>query len=246
MRHKLNRAPAFGRVRLRSVPFLLLGLFAALAVARAGDHHEAPAGISASKAFTEMKAGNKRFVSGEARHPAQDAETRKKLAGGQTPHTIVLSCSDSRVPPELVFDQGLGQIFTVRVAGNYLDPATVASIEYAVDHLGSKLIVVMGHESCGAVKAALSTPPGKSAGSKDLDQLVSAIRPNLGKYRTIATEDKTVRAPVKANVEAVAQDLMIRSKIVRRHVEHDGLVIVPAIYGLGDGTVEFWKTQKLD
>lgn len=198
-------------------------------------------GPKPSAVIEELKQGNGRFAAGEARHPEQKPEDRQKLVGGQSPPVIVLSCSDSRVPPELVFDQGLGKVFAVRVAGNIVDAATVASIEYAVEHLGAKAIVVMGHESCGAVKAALETPVGQTAGSRDLDMLVGAIRTNLAGRYSVKTAGKTLREPVKANVKAVVEDLIIRSKIVREHVESGKVALVPAIYSIETGFAEFWK-----
>jgi carbonic anhydrase len=234
-------------MKKHTIPLALAFLISIFSVySRASDHEPAVDSVSPKQAYHQIVDGNKRFMTDQPKHEGQGEQSRKDLASGQKPHTIVLSCSDSRVPPELIFDQGLGQLFTVRVAGNVLDPATVASIEYAVEHLGSKLIVVMGHESCGAVKAAINTPVGQSAGSKDLDTLVAAIRPNLnGEHRSPAGEEKMLRGPVKSNVEAVTQDLMVRSKIVRTHVQNDGLVIIPAIYSLESGFVSFWNNEKV-
>ncbi|MEK7690527.1 MAG: carbonic anhydrase [Bdellovibrionota bacterium] len=214
-------------------------------------HNRAPTAVDAlasDQALGWLKEGNARYVSGKTKGPARDLATRQELAKGQHPYAIVLSCSDSRVPPELIFDQGFGQLFVVRVAGNVVGAATVASIEYAAEHLGSKLLVVMGHESCGAVKAAMDTPPTKSAGSMDLDTLVSAIRPNIESYRKLASsstdpEAKTLRTPVKMNVNGVAARLLKRSKILR-HLVHTGkLKVVGGVYGLASGEVEFWKAD---
>ena len=135
--------------------------------------------------------------------------------GGQKPHTIVVSCSDSRVPPELVFDQGLGNLFVVRAAGQVLGDAAVGSIEYAIEHLGPKLIVILGHDSCGAVNAALSTPDGQSAGSQGLDTLVNKIKPAVRPWAASWQKDPTLGEPVRANVLSVAMDMMRRSRIVR-------------------------------
>lgn len=213
-----------------------------------GDDHGAATEMTAQKAFSELVSGNDRFVKGMAAHPKQDSGLRSELANGQKPHTIILSCSDSRVPPELVFDQGLGELFVVRVAGNVLGAATVASIEYAVEHLGSSLIVVMGHESCGAVKATLEIPPTKTAGSPDLDTLLHSIRPSIedSAGRGLASQDKTFARPVKQNVDGVAKRLLQRSKIVRAKVESGKLVIAPAIYRMASGKVDFWNVDQLD
>ena len=115
--------------------------------------------------IASLKEGNSRFVHHQTIHPRQDQARLTEQSGGQKPGAIVVSCSDSRVPPELIFDQGLGDIFSVRTAGQALDTYSIASVEYAIEHLGSKVIVVMGHSSCGAVKAAATTPEGKSTGA---------------------------------------------------------------------------------
>jgi carbonic anhydrase len=203
--------------------------------------------VPPAAALEHLKTGNSRFAEGKLAHPHTSGPERKELAKGQHPEAIILSCSDSRVPPELVFEKGLGELFTVRVAGNILGAATVASIEYAAEHLGSRLIVVMGHESCGAVKAALSTAYGQSTGSYDLDSLISSIQGNLDGRRfdrAIASahiaDDKTLRKPVMANVDAVATDLIKRSKIVARLVGEGKLRIVRGIYSLETGKVDFW------
>lgn len=199
----------------------------------------APVPGAVADANEELIHGNDRFVHGESAHPRQGRDRRLQLSTLQQPHTIVLSCSDSRVPPEIVFDQGLGDLFTIRTAGEVPDSAALASIEYAVEHLGVKQIVVLGHERCGAVKAALETPAGKSAGSEHLDALVGAIRPNLTRYSS-GVWDSQLRGPVKSQVEGVAKDLTARSKIIAEHVEKGELKIVRAIYALEDGEVERW------
>jgi carbonic anhydrase len=190
-------------------------------------------------ALEALKEGNARFVASTATHCQTGAQVREKLATGQAPNAIVLSCSDSRVPPEVIFDQGLGDVFTIRVAGNVLDAENIASIEYALEHLGSRLIVIMGHDSCGAVKAALETPKGGDAGSPSLDTLVAQIQSNLGARATAM--DKTLRGPVKINVDAVAAALPGRSKIVKESIASGRVKLVRAIYGLADGKVEFWE-----
>jgi len=206
-------------------------------------------GVAPDQMLSDLKAGNQRFIDDQSQHTHQNSVRRKELIHGQKPGAIVLSCSDSRVPPEVIFDQGLGDIFTIRVAGNILGAATVASIEYAVEHLGTRLIVVMGHESCGAVSAALKTPVGKTAGSPDLDSLISTIQGNLtpdgsgdGATRALAsaTTDKTLRQPVMRNVDAVVKSLKQRSRIVSHAIEEGKVQVVPAIYGLESGKVDFF------
>lgn len=199
---------------------------------------------SPDTAYSNLIRGNERFVTGAVKGEHRDEARRRSLAGKQNPHSIILSCSDSRVPPELIFDQGLGDLFTIRVAGNILGSAQVASIEYAVEHLGAKLIVTMGHESCGAVKAAIHSKPKVSSGSTDLDWLVSAIRPNLAARGVASTSalaaDPKLRQPVMANVDAVTEQLLVRSKIISHAIAEGKLKIVRGIYSLDSGKVDFW------
>ncbi len=214
---------------------ILLVLLGIVSLSAWASDHAAPA-VPPDEALKRLKAGNERFIAGKAQHPEQDEHRRQELTTGQFPFAIVLGCSDSRVPPELVFDQGLGDLFGVRVAGNVLDPATVASMEYAVEHLGSKLILILGHEACGAVKAALSTPKGSSAGSPDLDLLVQTIQPNV---KGDDVSDPLLRLPVRHNVEGIARSLLERSKLIRDKVSLGQVRIVRGVYALSSGKVEF-------
>lgn len=188
-------------------------------------------------AYSALQNGNMRFYEGHATHQHQSPDRRESLAGAQKPHTIIISCSDSRLPPEIIFDQGLGDIFTVRVAGNTVTTEVIASVEYAVEHLGSKLLVVMGHESCGAVKAAVHAKPGISNGSESLDSLVNHIRGHLSEP---FSSDPTMHAEVKANVTATLKELVSKSEIVAAAVRNKGLVLAQGIYSLKTGRVEFW------
>lgn len=205
---------------------------------KSSSTHGMVSGKSPRESLEQLRQGNQRFVDNKMTAPRRDDKTRSELAAAQKPFAIVLSCSDSRVPPEVVFDQGLGDIFVVRTAGHVLDPGPIASIEYALEHLGPRLIVVLGHESCGAVKAALTTPAGRSAGSVDLDRLVAKIRPYLGSFKSLQA-DKLMRGPVKANTAGVARELIKRSAIVREKLQHQEVSLVTAIYGLSTGNVEF-------
>lgn len=198
------------------------------------------AGLAPAAALKNLEEGNARFRSGAATHCTRPNKLAE-LAVAQHPHTIVLSCSDSRVPPELVFDQGLGDIFTVRVAGNIAEASELASIEYAVETLGARLILVLGHESCGAVKAALSTPVGTSAGSPDLDRLIASISAHLKPGgRSPASKDTALRQPVRENVDGVAADLVAHSKIVKAKVDAGDVKIAKGIYSLETGSVEWF------
>jgi len=234
---------------------LVLSLSLGLAPASwAGSSHAAPEGLSPDKAFKELKAGNERYVDDDSNHKRQDEKTRRDLASGQKPHTVVLSCSDSRVLPEILFDQGLGDLYTIRVEGNGLNTSTVASIEYAIKNLGSRLILVMGHESCGAVKAAITTAKGQSAGSADLDSMIASIQPNISGGKTMKNgrslassfdmHDTKFRGPAKANVDGVSKQLLKRSKIIRKAVESGKVQVIQGIYGLETGKVDFWGTSK--
>ncbi len=203
----------------------------------ASAHHD-DKGVPPEKSLGWLKNGNTRYVKGSLRKDGQSAKDVKRLVSGQTPHAIVLSCSDSRVPPEIVFDQKLGEIFVVRNAGEIPDSASVASIEYALEHLGSRLLVVMGHTSCGAVKAAISTLDGADAGSPSLNNLVHDIHPRIASFK-----DKKHAADVEAeswaNARGIAQDLMARSEIIRARVASGALMIQPALYHLDSGKVDF-------
>jgi carbonic anhydrase len=197
------------------------------------------AGVAPAQALKRLEDGNRRFVAGASEECRQSEKARASLVEGQSPHTVVLSCSDSRVPPEMIFDQGLGQLFTVRVAGEVPDASAVASIEYAVEHLGARLILVLGHDSCGAVKAALAPRSKDGDGSADLDYLVGAIRGHL-KPEDAQGADKTLTAPVKRNVDAVAAELTARSAILKERLASGRIRIARGVYRLSSGRVEFW------
>ena len=189
--------------------------------------------LTAARALTKLKAGNKNFVADKLKGELQDKSRRKQLTKGQHPYAIILSCADSRVVPELAFDSGLGEIFVIRVAGNVANTSTIASIEYAVAHLGVNLIVVLGHESCGAVTAALA---GGDNGY-NLNHLLSHIAPAKA-----ASRSKSVNTVVKKNAQMTAKELAARSAILgKAAAKKGGLKIVPAYYNLGSGKVDFLK-----
>lgn len=204
------------------------------------DHsaHAETSSIPAETSLRWLKNGNTRFVKKNFRKDGRDANDRARLTSGQKPHAIVLSCSDSRVPPEVVFDQALGEIFVIRVAGEALDSSVVASIEYAVEHLGPSLIVVMGHTQCGAVNAALTMKEGE-AGSADLDRLIADIRPRL-KTVLKETPSKSLEVESAVNADGVARELVRRSDIIRHKVESGALKIKTALYRLDSGKVSFF------
>lgn len=202
-------------------------------------HGEAKAGVAPEQSLKWLMNGNTRYVTKSFRADGRSADDRKRLLAGQHPHAIILSCADSRVPPETVFDQALGEIFTIRVAGEALDSSVIASVEYAVEHLGPRLLVVMGHTQCGAVDTALKVKEGDSAGSEALDKLLADIRPRL---KSVGGEKSSANLEVESTVNAdgVARDLVRRSEIVRKKVESGELVIKPALYRMDSGKVSFY------
>jgi carbonic anhydrase len=198
-------------------------------------HHAVPAGVPPDQALTWLKNGNTRFVKNHLRKDGQNRSDIVRLAKGQQPHTIVLSCSDSRVPPENVFDQKLGEIFVIRTAGEALDHNVIASIEYAVAHLGSRHLLVMGHTQCGAVKAALATIDGGDAGSPSLNHLVKGLHPHF--TRGPASAD--VGKESLANARGIAAELVEQSAMLKEAVASGKLKIGTALYHLNSGVVEF-------
>ncbi len=210
-----------------------VSLLAASQFALAADpaHPEQPT-VAPAEAVSKLKEGNGRYISGNLQHPGQTTERRAELAKDQHPFAVILSCSDSRVPPEIVFDQGLGDLFVVRVAGNVIDDHGLGSIEYAVDHLGARLIVVLGHQSCGAVKAAKETIAAKGKAPGHIQSLVTAIQPVV---ETTAKDD--LDTTVKANVKHVVQALRSSTPILKAKVDSDEVQVIGGYYSLDTGAV---------
>ena len=189
------------------------------------------------EALARLKAGNAVFVANPEAALPIDAARRTALAQDQTPFAAILSCSDSRVPPEVVFHASLGDLFVVRTAGNVTDRAILASVEYAAEHLHVPLVVVMGHESCGAVKEAAETPATQSLGP-NLDYLLKAIRPSVA--ATASTpEASRLRAAILRNVEESVNDLAQKSPILKHLWETNAVTFVGAYYELSSGRVSF-------
>lgn len=184
------------------------------------------------ESLNRLKEGNARFVEDHLDGKLQNSSRRKSLVGGQKPYAIILSCADSRIVPELAFDTGLGELFVVRVAGNVANISSIASIEYAVAHLDTKLIVVLGHQSCGAVTAAVA---GGDNG-ENLNHLLSHITPAIAASKEGATVDEVALKNTKLSVE----DLKNRSQIIKEAIDKGGLEIVPAYYYLDTGKVDFF------
>lgn len=217
------------------VSFLSSGLAqqAPAAPAHHDAHAPAKAAPSADKIWDSLMAGNKRFMAGKPKAHAL-VSLRHSLASGQQPNVIVLSCSDSRVSPELVFDQSLGDLFVVRAAGNVAGPVGLGSIEYAVDHVHSSVLVVLGHQKCGAVIAACS---GGKMPSQNLDAIVDKIAPAVTQAKTYAKGDDLVESAIKENVHQSAKDVLANSEIVRHAVEAGKLTVIEAEYELDSGQV---------
>jgi len=196
--------------------------------------HAASETPSADQVWTKLMAGNARFVAGKPQ-PYPLASLRQKLASAQSPHVIVLSCSDSRVSPELTFDQSLGDLFVVRTAGNVADPIALGSIEYAVDHFHSPVLVVLGHQKCGAVIAACA---GGKMPSPNLEAIMNKIDPAVAQAKTYAKADDLVESAIKENVHQSAKDVLANSEILRNAVKSGKLTVIEAEYQFDSGEVQ--------
>jgi carbonic anhydrase len=215
--------------------FIIVSLLGANQSARAADpaHSDQPA-VAPSEAIAKLKEGNGRYTSGNLQHPGQTTERRTELAKTQHPFATIISCSDSRVPPEIVFDQGLGDLFIVRVAGNVINDEGLGSIEYSVDHLGTRLILVLGHQSCGAVQAAKETIAAKGKAPGHIQSLVTAIKPAVE-----ATVNGDLDATIKANVKHVVDALRSSTPILKAKVDSGGVQVIGGYYSLDTGAVTF-------
>jgi carbonic anhydrase len=206
----------------------------ALGVAAIGAQDKLP---PAGDVLRELKAGNAHHVAKRYQHPHQTAARQRELAATQSPHAIVLSCADSRVAPEIILDQGLGDLFDVRVAGNVASDAELASIEYAAEHLHTPLLVVMGHQKCGAVTAAAES--GEAEGH--LPSLLAMIRPAVDKAR--AEPGDLIDNAVRINVDNVVRQIRESKPLLGALVERGQLTVVGAVYSLDTGKVA-WLPQK--
>jgi carbonic anhydrase len=192
----------------------------------------------AALGLTRLKEGNARFVSGRLRHAHQAANWRKHLKGSQHPFATILACSDSRVPPELVFDQGFGDLFVIRVAGNIIATDVLGSLQYATRHLHTPLVVVMGHESCGAVTAAVDALEGRGKAPRFIAALLAAIEPGLKGLPADLTGADRIHAAVEANVRWSMRQLADLPE-AKRAQKGKKATLVGAIYDLATGIVHF-------
>ena len=190
--------------------------------------------MSAEQALKLLLEGNQRFVAGKLEHPNQTPERRAEVAKGQHPFAAVLACSDSRTPPEIIFDRGLGDIFTVRVAGNVADKVVIESLDYSVKHLGVRVVMVLGHRRCGAVIAAVAGHEEEG----DVGPMLSELRPAVAASKGMPGDP--VENAVRENVELVMKNLAT-SEELSAMVKSGELKIVGGIYDLDTGTIEMLK-----
>lgn len=213
---------------------LLAFTFALISAAAFAASHGGPS-ISPDAALKKLLAGNARYAAGNVAHPHQSEARRAEVAKGQTPFAIVVACSDSRTSPELVFDQGLGDVFVTRLAGSIVDDAALGSIEYGIDHLGASLVVVLGHERCGAVDAAMQ-------GGKLPGKIGAVVKPILPAVEAVKKSGHaTLDAAIEENARRIAAGLPHRSSILADRVKAGTLKIVAAYYDLDTGRVRLVK-----
>jgi carbonic anhydrase len=219
---------------VKTSKLLVLGVVLSLTCLAATHAEEPPAPRPASRdALGLLKMGNDRFVRNASAPVSLSPLTRAALAKGQNPFAMVLSCADSRVPPEYVFNVGLGEIFVVRAAGEVVDKSLLASLEYGAEHLHIPLLVVLGHESCGAVKAVVDDAHVEGP---NLEYMVKAIK--VGTRRS-TSEKLELRAAILGNVEQVINDMLSGSEILRHAVQGGQLQVVGGYYELASGRVLF-------
>lgn len=202
--------------------------------------------IAAADALERLREGNRRFVSEVSGSEALTSPSRRReLADGQSPFAIILGCSDSRVPAEIVFDQGLGDLFVIRVAGNIVAPSQVGSVEFAAERYGTRLVVVLGHSSCGAILATIEELGRRSEEqSRNLRSIVDRIRPSVEALldTDLAHDhDALVRQAVRTNIRMSVNQLRNGSELLEQLIEQKGLLVIGAEYSLETGVVEFFE-----
>jgi len=205
--------------------------------------------LEAREALDRLREGNRRFAAGTSNSPELSQARRAELAESQEPFAIVLGCSDSRVPAEIVFDQGLGDLFVIRVAGNIVAPSQVGSIEFAAARFGTRLVVVMGHSGCGAVVATLEDLRSPGPQSRNLRSIVDRVRPSVQKVveaRPDADYQELLQESVRANIRFSVQQLRHASPLLEQLLQTDGLLVVGAEYSLQTGLVEFFDDTSGD
>lgn len=201
-----------------------------------GTVYQRPEKVDAKQALQLLVDGNQRYVEGKFLQKDMGSTRREELVSkGQKPFVVVLTCSDSRVPPELIFDQALGDIFVIRVAGNVVSPVEMGSIEYGVEHLETPLLVILGHENCGAVKATVDG--GEAPGS--IGSIIDMIKPSVEKARAAGASDAGLyEAATDENTKAMVAEVK-KSPVVKHLMEHGKLTVLGAKYHLNSGKVVF-------
>ena len=210
---------------------IAIAIFFPVAATLAGLGHQTETPVNADLVLAELKAGNAHHMHHQYQHPHQTVSRQRALVAGQHPHAEILSCADSRVPPEIIFDQGLGDLFVVRVAGNVATDTEIASLEYGASHLHIPLLIVLGHESCGAVTAAVEG--GEAEGH--IGALVNLIRPAVDKSR--GAPGAPLANAVRTNVRMVVQQLRSSTPVLSELVAQGKLRIIGGIYSLETGKV---------
>ncbi len=200
--------------------------------------NEHPPPWSAEQALARLKEGNERFVNGEAHFPTVQKEVLADLTKGQQPYATILGCSDSRVPPEVIFDAHLGELFVIRVAGNVLGASIFGTLQYAASHLRTPLFVVLGHEGCGAVKAALASKFEGAEHRSRIEILLENILPALEGIDPSLPPEALLSAGVEANVRHTVREILATPEAQARY-EGSGLKLVGAVYDLESGRVRF-------
>jgi carbonic anhydrase len=193
--------------------------------------------VTAEAALARLQDGNARFAADKPTTRDVTQKRRDEVAKGQHPFAVILTCADSRVSPELIFDQGLGDVFVIRVAGNITDPAVLGSIEYAVEHLKAPLVVVLGHEKCGAVKAVLD----KGHAEGNLEKLLKEVHPG---DKLPDDKDDALNQGIKNNVLFHAKQLTGQSTLLKDFVEHDRIKVAAGVYSLKSGKVDWLDLAK--
>ncbi len=221
-----------------ALPFLPAGLSWA---APEAAHQPAAPGMTPDKALAMLREGNERFVTDAPYRAETGRDRRLALARGQQPFAVLVGCSDSRVPPEILFGRGLGELFIVRTAGNTVDTAGLGSIEYAVAHLGVPLVVVLGHERCGAVAAAVDLVTKGAEPPDAIGRMVEPIVPAVLRAQRASGGKDLVDAAVRANVMRVVEQLRIAGPMLIDPIKAGTLRVVGARYDLDDGRVEFME-----
>lgn len=203
----------------------------------------APRVSTPQEALERLKLGNARFYSGETETDRSSVNVRRAQIMTQTPFAVVLGCSDSRVPIEIVFDQGLGDIFSIRVAGNIADAATLGSVEYAVNHLNARILVVMGHEGCGAVAAAMLPVADQQKEAANVQYLLKAVAPSVKSIPAIRDRKSRMREAVIANVRSQVAKLR-QNPVVAAAIESGKVQLVGGFYEISSGAVDFLETEE--